>query len=203
MHNLRRLSGLPLVAGATPAHAHSPVPGIEGFYTGILHPFSTPGQALLIVGLALLAGGVAVEKVRWLLGGFLVASFAGLVLGPRIPALDPVLFAMSFAVCALAALAPGKLVPLAVGLAGIGGYLIGEASIPDDGPMRDRVITMSGSIVGANLGLLYLFGLTRFIRERYRWPWVDIACRVVAAWMGAVALLMLALGFTEVTTLSS
>lgn len=194
MKTIRRLAWLPLAVGATPVHAHSPVPGIEGFYVGLLHPFSTPAQALLMVGLALLAGWVALDKVRWLLGVFLVASFAGLLLGPQIANLDPYLFAMAFASCALAALAPGKLVPLAVVFAGIGGYLIGEVSIPDEGPARDRIITMSGSIIGANLGLLYIVGVSHIIRERYTWAWVEIAFRVIAAWLGAVALLMFALG---------
>lgn len=194
MKPIRRWAWLPLAVGATPVQAHSPVPGIEGFYVGLLHPFSTPAQTLLMVGLALLAGGVGVEKVRWLLGAFLITSFAGLLLGPRIAELDPPMFAMAFACSALAALVPDKLVPLAVVFAGIGGYLIGEVSIPDEGPARDRIITMSGSVIGANLGLLYLFGVSYIIRERYKWAWVEIAFRVIAAWLGAVALLMFALG---------
>ncbi|MEM1050059.1 MAG: HupE/UreJ family protein [Pseudomonadota bacterium] len=198
MNGIRRLAWLPVAAAATPAHAHSPVPGIEGFYVGLLHPFSTPSQVLLMVGLGLVAGAFATERARWLLAGFLVASFAGLIFGPGILDLDPLLFAMAFATCALAALAPNKLAPLAITLLGIGGYLIGKASIPDDGPMRDRLFTMSGSIVGANLGLLYLYGFNTIVRERYTWDGVGIAFRVIAAWVGAIALLMLALGFVDV-----
>lgn len=198
MNHIRRLAWLPLVVGASPAHAHSPVPGIEGFYVGLVHPYSTPSQALLMLGLALATVRLEMGMLRWLLGCFLLASLAGLVLGPHVSDPDPFLFAAAFAACALAALAPRRLVFLAIVLAGFGGYLIGEISIPDDGPMRDRLFTMSGSIVGANLGLLYLFGINSVIRERFTWPWVDVAYRVVAAWLGAVALLMLALGFVEV-----
>ena len=151
-----------------------------------------------MVGMALLAGAVAVDRVRWFLGTFLLASFAGLLLGPRISDIDTVLFAVAFLVCAQAALVPGKPVVLAVGLAAVGGYLIGEVSIPDDGPTRDRIVTMSGSIIGANLGLLYIFGIINFLREKFTWSWVPIAFRVAAAWVGAVSILMLALGLAEV-----
>ncbi len=201
MNAIRRLVLLPLGVGAAPAHAHGPIPGIEGFYIGLLHPLSTPSQALLMLGLGLLVGGLAVEKARWALGSFLIASVVALILGPQVANLDQVLFAMAFATGVLAALAPGRLVPLTILLASIGGYLIGEVSIPDDGPMRDRLITMSGSIVGANLGLLYLFGIIHVMRERYKWPWLGTAFRVAAAWLGAVALMMLALGSVEVPTL--
>lgn len=203
MHAIRRLVWLPLVVGAAPAHAHSPVPGIEGFYVGLLHPFSTPSQALLMLALGLLVGGLASEKVRWPLVSFLVASVIGLILGPLVPNLDQVVFAIAFATGLLASLAPGRLVHLTVVVVIIGGYLIGEISIPDDGPVRDRVITMSGAIVGANLGLLYLFGINHFIRERYKWPWVTVAFRVAAAWLAAVALIVLALDYVDALTVSA
>ena len=107
---------------------------------------------------------------------------------------------MAFVTFSLVAIMPGKLVPLAIGLACIGGLLVGVLSIPDDGPTRDRLFTMSGSFVGANVGLLYIFGISLVIRERFAWPWVPVAFRVVAAWLGAIALLMLALGVAQVAT---
>lgn len=192
----RALWLLPAVAAA-PARAHSPVPGFEGFYVGAIHPFSTPAQALMILGLALLIGGFTPAKARWPLADFLIASFAGLLTGPSGAEPDTPLFAGAFAACALAALAPGMGLFVAIGLAGLGGYLIGDLSVPDPGPARDRLITMAGSMVGANLGLLYLFGLSTILKERFPWPWVPIAFRVAAAWLGAAALLMLALGYAE------
>jgi hypothetical protein len=184
---------LVLAAGPTPALAHSPVPGIEGFYIGILHPFSTPAQALLMLGLGLAVGAFAPRRAGWAMGTFLAATLIGILIG-LIPAdLDTALFATAFLAAAAAALAPGRLLPVAVALALVGGVLIGLASVPDPGPTRDRVITMMGSFVGANLGLLYLFGFGMIVRERYTQPWVAIAFRVAAAWVGAISLLMLAL----------
>lgn len=188
-----------LVLWAGPVAAHSPVPGIKGFYIGLLHPFSTPPQALMMIGLGLLVGAFSVKKVQWLLGSFALASLVGLLLGQSSVNLDTALFALAFCTFAFAALAPGKIAALAIVLTAIGGFLIGEASIPDAGPARDRFFTMSGSIVGANIGLLYLWGITRGLRERFTQEWVAIALRVVAAWGGAISLLMFALGFAAVT----
>ena len=194
---LKRLAWLPFFMGAKPALAHSPVPGIEGFYVGLIHPFSTPPQALLMIGLALLVGGFAPERARWVFSGFVVASFIGLFAAIGIEELDVIMFAVAFAACALAALLPGKVLPFAIAITCAGAFLIGDASVPDDGPARDRLFTMSGSMVGANIGLLYLFGVSLVIRERYTMAWVTIAFRVAAAWLGAISLLMLALGFAE------
>ncbi len=182
-----------LVAG--PASAHSAFPGIEGFYVGLIHPFSTPPQALLIMGLALLGGGFKPEQVQWLLPSFFVANIAGLVLAFGFEELDAKMFAIAFAACSTAALLPQKLLPFAIALVCVGAFLIGDASVPEPGPLRDRLFTMSGSLVGANVGLLYLLGGSLWVRERFKKPWVGIAFRVAAAWLGAVSSLMLALGF--------
>ena len=195
MLKVGRLVWLVPFLGASPAQAHAPFPGLEGFYIGLLHPFSTPSQAAMMIGVAFAVGGFGVEKARWQLAAFLVTSFAGLFLGSASMDLEQVMFAVAFVACAFAALAAGKLAPAVIGLTAVSGFLIGSASIPDAGPARDRLFTMSGSMVGANVGLLYIFGLVNVVRERYTWPWVGIAFRVAAAWLGAIALLMLALGF--------
>ncbi len=188
---------IPLALLAGPALAHSPVPGIKGFYVGMIHPFSTPPQALLMIGLGLVAGGFTADKAQWLLASFLAASVGGLILTPGFEELDAGMFAIAFLACSFAALFPGKLLVPVIVLVGVGAFLIGDASVPDDGPARDRLFTMSGSMVGANFGLLYLFCICLLARERIQKPWVGIAFRVVAAWLGAISLLMLALGFAE------
>lgn len=187
-------AGLAVIVSAGPAHAHSSFPGIEGFYVGFLHPFSTPAQALVILGLGFLAGGFDAARTRWHLGAFLAAILIGMFLGNGSDQ-DVSLFAVAFLACAWAALAPGRILPLTVGLVAIGGLLIGIVSVPDPGPLRDRVITMAGSLVGANIGFLYVFGIVLLIRERFAREWVRIALRIAAAWTGAISLVMLALKF--------
>ncbi|MDX1742208.1 MAG: HupE/UreJ family protein [Ruegeria sp.] len=198
MKKLKTLLYLPLlVSVANPVSAHSPVPGMEGFYVGLLHPFSTPPQALLMLGLALVAGGFKPARVRWLLASFLVASLGGLMLAFGFEELDAIMFALAFVACSFAALCTGKLFPVAIAIVGAGAFLIGDASVPDQGPPQDRLFTMSGSMVGANMGMFYLVGILLLIRERFTKAWVGIAFRVAAAWIGAVSLLMLALGLSE------
>lgn len=197
MSRLCRLVWLPLFLVASPAYAHAPIPGIKGFYVGLLHPFSTPAQALLMLGMGLLAGFCVVDKAKWFLSAFLLATLIGVFFGSAEWDLDPALYATAIGVCVLAALVPGKLAPVAIALTAVGGVLIGSVSITDAGLTQDRVITTSGSIVGANIGLLYLWGFTHFVQDQYPWPWVRIAFRVAAAWIGAIALLMLALAFAD------
>ncbi|MBO9451414.1 HupE/UreJ family protein [Tropicibacter sp. R16_0] len=202
---MARFSGLLcllLVLGSSPAYAHAPIPGIKGFYVGLLHPFSTPSQALALLGLGLLLGQFTAEKVRWQLGSFLICCLFAVILGTAELAVDNALFAVALGACTLAALLPGKAFVLALTLSGAGGLLIGCASIPDAGPAVDRVITMAGSTVGANLGLLYIWGASHFLQNRFTAPWVNIGFRVAAAWVGAVSLLMLALGYASSTQMT-
>ncbi len=99
MRSFRRLAWLPFLLGADPAFAHAPIPGIKGFYIGLIHPFSTPAQALLMLGLGLLIGGLAVEKIRWNWGTFSVSLFAGLIAGSNSLEPDAMMFASAFAAC--------------------------------------------------------------------------------------------------------
>lgn len=195
MKYLRAGAAIAWLTTGTPALAHSPVPGIEGFYIGLLHPFSTPAQALLMLGLGLFMAGLTSRQTRAGLGFFFVAVLIGILPGIVIAEPDTAMFALAMAVCALAALWPATALPVALGMVVLAGVFIGQVSIPDAGPARDRIITMSGSFVGANIGLLYIAGGISFVRERYSQPWVDIGFRVAAAWLGAVSLVMLALRY--------
>ncbi|MGI9366059.1 MAG: hypothetical protein ACR2O8_12805 [Rhizobiaceae bacterium] len=183
---------------ALPAHAHSPFPGIEGFYVGLLHPFSTPPQALLIIGLALLVAGVAQNRLLVSFGVFLFTTLVSLVGGLWIEDSDGLLYASAVVVSALAALWPRPLIPVVLVMIFLAGFLIGQVSIPDPGPTRDRIVTMGGSYAGASIGLLWLTAGALSIKERCTQDWVQVAFRVVAAWMGAISLVMLALQFAAV-----
>lgn len=193
-----RWLAIPAWLGLTqPACAHSPIPGIEGFYVGLLHPFSTPSQALLMLGLGLLISGLLKKHYPPGLGLFLFSMLVALLAGPWLDNPDVALFASAALVCAMAAIWPRTYLPVALVVVAVGGFLIGQVSIPDPGPTRDRIVTTTGSFVGANVGLLYITGAVIFLRDRFTQQWVELAFRVVSAWIGAIALLMLALQFAS------
>jgi hydrogenase/urease accessory protein HupE len=197
MRKTRWLASLAWLGLSTPADAHSPIPGIEGFYVGLLHPFSTPSQAVLMLGLGLLISGLRQNHYPPGLGVFLVSMLATLLVGPSLDKPDVALFAVAALVCAMAAIWPRTYLPVALVVIAVGGFLIGQVSVTDPGPTRDRVITMTGSFVGANVGLLYVTGAVIFLKDRFAQRWVEVAFRVVSAWLGAIALVMLALQFAS------
>lgn len=190
---LKHTLWLPVLLAATPAYAHAPVPGLKGFYVGLLHPFSTPTQALMLLGLGLLIGSFATSKGLLFLASFCALSLLGVLTGSTAWALDSALLVMAITTCTLAALIPGRALPLGVLLSAVSGYLIGVMSIPDPGPLSDRLFTITGALFGANIGLLYLWGARNLIPARFAYAWVPLAFRITAAWLGAIALLMLAL----------
>lgn len=189
-----------------PAWAHSPIPGIEGFYVGLVHPLTTPAQIFALLALGVFFGQRR-ENVAWrAVVAFACAVLAGIALGvsgtPNGLA-EPVLLVLALFVGVTAALWPASPVSLGVAAAGASGFLIGLASIPDPGPMRATIVTLSGSFVGASVLLLYCIGGLFWLREKATWSWVPIGFRVAAAWISAIAALLLALQFADTGQIGS
>ncbi len=187
--------GLGILVGLTgAAQAHSPVPGIEGFYVGLLHPFSSPAQILLILGSGLLIGGFPRDRVRWLLAAFLAFSFAGLFWSGG-DVSDTLAYIVAIATSALAAASANRLFPAAVGCVAVAGLLLGATSAPDGGLRWDRPVTMSGPFAGLNILMLYLSGCVVVLNERVQWAMLPVAFRIAAAWIAAISSMMLAINF--------
>lgn len=181
-----------------PAFAHSALPGVDGFWVGLLHPLAMPEQVL-----ALLALGVAIGHhwpAAYKIAGpvFAVATAAGLASGfgsfggfaPAMPLLVVALIAAVFTV--VSAPLPGA---VSLGLSTAAGGLIGLAAIPDPGPLPATMVTIAGSWIGANLVLFYASAGVGRLRDRFPRPWLRIGLRVLASWIGAIACLMFALAF--------
>lgn len=188
-----------ILSSYTPAAAHSPVPGIEGFYLGLLHPFSTPSHALLMIGLGIVAGGFDIKAVRLMLLVFSGVMVCTLLAGQPNSVPETAVFAAAILISSVAALNVNRLFPVAVVLAIFGGILVGLISIPDDSPGRGRTVTMVGSFIGANVSLLYLAGARIILKEKFAAFWVSIAFRVAAAWVAAISAIMLAILFAPDT----
>jgi len=194
------------------ALAHSPMPGIEGFYIGLLHPAGAPEPLLCAITLGLLLGvaGPGVARPAW--GAFALAlacglawSFAGGV-GPAFEWLS-LAAALAAALAGVVGFSPGLSTDLvearptdwsirvAVGLSAAGGAAMGLGSVPDPGPTGDVLVTIAGSFVGANFLLLLAFGGVDLLRERMPVAWVLIGSRVVAGWLVAIVIMLLALTY--------
>lgn len=184
--------GAMLLAAATPAAAHAPVPGIEGFYVGLLDPLIGGPQVLLLATIGLLICGFAKRQLIGLLAGFAVACLLGIVFGTGLTETRGAVLGLAVLCGLLAAIVPGRFLPLVAVLSLIAGGVIGVVSIPDPGPLRDRIITVSGSFVGANVGLLYIVGGVITLREKLSVAGVNLSLRLLSASLAAWAAVLLA-----------
>lgn len=174
------------------------MPGIEGFYIGLVHPLTSPAQILALLSVGIFFGQRR-DKRPWLpVALFACAALAGIVAGLsgiRFDAAEPGMLLMALLAGALAALWPGAPAFPGLAAASVAGLLIGLVSIPDPGPARATAITLSGTFVGAVVLLLYCIGGLAWVLDHAKWSWVPIAFRVAAAWVAAIAALLLALQF--------
>ena len=184
--------------------AHSPIPGIEGFYIGILHPLSTPSQLLALLAMGVMLG-LRWPKwfpVSWVT--FAAAMLLGIGLGQfgLMPGgEEPMLLLVAILAAMLSALYPTGFLTTFVILLGVCGMLIGVLSIPDKGSVRATIITLLGSFVGANLALIYVAGGVGWLRERFAQQWLRIGLRIIAAWMAAIGILMLGMAWRSFSTI--
>lgn len=180
--------------------AHSPFPGIKGFYTGLLHPVSSSTQvlALLAVGIMLGLRWPGWFKIPFLT--FAVATFFGILLGQfdfSRAFVEPMLLLVAVIAATLSALYPPGIFALFVILASITGTMVGILSTPDSGSLTATIVTLFGSFIGANLALLYISSSVGWFKDRFKEQWSRIGIRIVAAWLAAISVLMASLAFVN------
>jgi len=187
-------AGLALSVLATPALAHGASSGVQGLFAGAVHSLTTPAQALCLISAGFLAAGhLRTGKFERVIGPFFLAFLAGMAFSQAGVEVDVTLFTVATLSAATAALFPGRAPVFAAVLCGAAGLLLGIASIPDDGARAARIVTMAGSVLGVAVIMLYIAGVTDAIQERFPAPWIGIGFRVIAAWLAAISLVMLAL----------
>lgn len=190
----RLLAGttLAIAAAAEPAAAHAPFPGIGQFYNGLIHPFLSLPEFLLLVSASLLLGRSGSPVAGTGLLALAVAIVAGMALPWTVPGLSiPSVATLSMALACAAALSldvrPPKWIVLAA--SGLSGICIGAALSPDSGPLRIMVAAGTGSALASAFLALVVTGVT------FKWHdgWKVVAIRVVGAWVCAVGMMTLAL----------
>lgn len=185
---------------STVALAHSPIPGFDGFYTGLLHPLSNVAQLLALLALAVMLGLGFRQSADFSLVALAFGVLIGIVLGQLALTADWLqvgLLITAVAAAATSALFPVVPIVVAALFALVIGILVGIASTPDPGPLRATLITLAGSFIGANLLVLYVAGAVDWIREKFAEHWVQVGIRVAAAWICAISVLMTALAFAS------
>lgn len=174
------------------ALAHSPIPGIGGFYNGILHPFLVPAHLVVLVGLGLWLGQQTMPRIEPALIAFSLMLVAGLGLSSFVTLGDGqiwLLLACALAVGLLVAAAWSLPRAATAAVAGLIALLVGLDSAADASGLQARLLVLAGVAVGVHLLLLNLVALTSYARK----PWLRIGVRVVGSWSAASALMVLAL----------
>ncbi|MEM0945963.1 MAG: hypothetical protein AAGK37_01045 [Pseudomonadota bacterium] len=182
------------ISTASPSNAHSPLPGIEGFYVGLLDPFRAVPQLLALGGLALLVSGFQTVRIPVLCGLFLVAALVGVVFGATLPHPSTALLFCAALAGLWASFLPGRFVPVAGALVLATGVYLGTISIPDPGPHTARVVTVSGSLVGLNVGLIYLAGGILMMKDKFAAAVFGRVSRFAGLILGCAAIIVLVQG---------
>ena len=176
------------------ARAHAPVPGLDGFPGGLLHPVLVPAHLLALIGLGLFIGQ---QRMPGLTALFFAAGLAGGLSAiasavGETPA-NTVLLVSAAITGALTALAVAM--PRVIGwlLAGVIGVAIGLDSPPHVISVTEATIMLIGTGIGA---LIVLIAVTAAAAALKR-DWQRIGVRVLGSWTAASAILVLATRFAR------
>lgn len=180
-----------------PAWAHGSVPGLQGIYSGMLHPFTSGPQLLALFALALVIQQRLPDSEDAFHGFWFSclvgAGAAAIGLSGHNPDAPLTVFAALAGILAASAIRMPFLILLLIG--SVGGLLSGYVSWPDPGAPGDMMFTALGAIIGSVLVVIFVAGGVAVLWQTTRWPWLPIAVRVAGSWTTAIALLLGALLF--------
>jgi hydrogenase/urease accessory protein HupE len=174
------------------AEAHTALQGMGGFWSGVGHLLTSLDQLAFLFGLAIWTSFYRRRTDACVIGIGFVAVFGGAFLGAAIGAdtsLDwaaPIAALMTVVGLAGAASLRCGALPL-LGVASVGGLVCGAASSLGAVGLSLGLFSLGGSIASASVlsyGLLASRGLER--------EWGRVVLRVVASWIAAIGLMMLA-----------
>lgn len=183
------------------ASAHLVESGFGDFYDGALHLIVTPGDLLIVIGIALLGGlqGSAIARTM------LVSLFAGWLAGVMISFALPATFSfdrvvvVAFGLLGVLVLLDRRIsrtaiiaITIAVGVAqGLGAML----------SIREQPVGWIW-LTGSFTSLAVIATLLAALVVAARAPWTRIAVRAVGSWLAAVSVLMLGWALRSVSTLT-
>jgi urease accessory protein len=180
------------------ASAHSPIKGIGVFFNGVLHPALVPAHLLLILALGLWFGQHQPKQQQNSVLLFLLAIILGLLATALYPLpennLLSLLLLCSAAVIGLLTVSALKIArPVFIVLALVAGFLLGLDSTTENLSGKDKIASLFGSGVGIYFLMLYAMALSESFSKKH---WQNIAVRILASWLSASALMVLAFHFS-------
>jgi urease accessory protein len=176
------------------ALAHSPIPGISFFYSGMLHPLRVAEQILAMTGLAVYLGQRGLVESR----NALVAMMIGLILG--LPALafgpswvGPTAEMLLMTLAATLGLSVALLRFNAPRVQQVLAFLVAFAVMADS--IQEGV--PSNKVTLATLGVfcsvtIYVGNIVSLVQWAKR-EWMRIGVRIVGSWIAAASLMVLSL----------
>ena len=174
-----------------PALAHLPIEGVGGFYGGLLHPILVPTHALSVVALGLFIGRQRQRRMASLVfAAALVAGLTAIALAVDVPVVTVMLANTALlGVLVAAAWVPPQ--PLGWLLAAIAGATLALDSPPQAVTIAEANVMLVGTALGACLAVAVVDAIASYLTK----AWQQIAVRVLASWIAASAILVLAMSW--------
>ncbi|MDP1687147.1 HupE/UreJ family protein [Hydrogenophaga sp.] len=184
-----------LLACPLPALAHGSIPGATVFYTGFLHPFLAPAHAISLAALALWLGGQGEARKGLLINALALGLLLGALLAGTLgdPNTDLALLVLALACSLMVALqwkGPRWWVACVT-------FALGTAVALGSGDPAFSGMPRLSLLGGGCIGAVVLVGQIAFwvdeLVVRHRLRPALIAVRIVASWLSAITLLLVAL----------
>ncbi len=191
------LVALLVMAWPEAAFAHSSVPGLSGLYWGMLHPFTSAAQLLLLIVLGLLVQQ-RLPASELVLFTFIGASLIGgtVAAAGYLPANVDILLLGLTVLAGLLVVSALPLPPwLLMAVGSVSGVAAGLVAWPDAGKLDAMLMTAFGAVIGSFLLVMLIAAVVEIVRLKVSLTWLPIAIRVAGAWVTAVAMLLGALLF--------
>lgn len=189
---MRLLCVIGLLFSPQLALAHMPISGIGNFYNGFLHPVFVPAHLLLLISFALLVGQRGIVNSSRALIAYAVGTLLGLALAWFSSGGDKELYiltASTFIGLLVASNLPIK-ANIMIVIAVLVGFTLGIDSAQETLTGKDKMASLFGSGVAIYFLLLHPMALAEYLQKKV---WGKIGVRVVASWVVASSVLVLAL----------
>jgi hydrogenase/urease accessory protein HupE len=180
------------VAFPATAHAHSPIKGLGDFYSGLLHPLTTPSHVLIIVAIGLLAGRRRPFHLKAPMAVFITFSGAALLVATvgGFQGIHPTVM-VGIALCAGLLLALDKNPSIApfCALVAVAAVAMGLDSAVESQSVNAVVNTLLGNWISM---VVLVCDVAIYVSLGGEAKWLKIALRIAGSWIVAISLLVLA-----------